>query len=123
MILRTLSLATLAVALAAPAPAEEGRAGSWTGYVTDSHCGKRVAAEGHGADCIERCVKGGATPQLVSEADGKTYRIDGWDKVKGLLGGKVTVMGTLRLGLGLGLGLGEDGSGTIIVASAEKATN
>ena len=101
--------AVLALAGAVGAPAAEQ---SWTGFVTDSHCGKRGAVKEHTADCVEKCVKGGAKAQLVAEADGRTYEIDGWEKVKGLMGGKVTVKGTL-----------DEKTRTIKVTSAEKATN
>jgi hypothetical protein len=106
-----LSLVALAVVLAAPGFADEGKAGSWTGFITDSHCGKRGAAKEHTADCVEKCVKGGDKAQILNEADGKAYTIDGWDKVKGLMGGKVTVKGSL------------DEKTAIKVTSAEKAAN
>lgn len=107
-----LSLVALAVVLAVPAFSDEGKAGSWTGFVTDSHCGKRGAVKEHTADCVEKCVKGGDKAQIMNEADGKAYNIDGWDKVKGLMGGKVTVKGSL-----------DEKTATIKVASAEKAAN
>jgi hypothetical protein len=108
--LTMLSLLLFAVAFAAPGFTEG--ASSWTGFVTDSHCGKRGAVKEHTADCVEKCVKGGATAQLVADADGKTYAIDGWDKVKGLMGAKVTVKGTL-----------DEKTQTIKITSAEKAAN
>lgn len=108
---KTLSLSSIAaLAFAAAALAGEGKAGSWTGYVTDSHCGQRGAVKEHSADCVEKCMKGGAKAQLLSEADGKAYEIEGWDKVKDLMGSKVTVKGTL-----------DETTGTIKVASAAKA--
>jgi len=110
--LLALSLLALAVVLVAPAFAEEGKAGSWTGFVTDTHCGKRGAVKEHTADCVEKCVKSGAKAQIMNEADGKIYDIDGWDKVKGLMGAKVTVKGSL-----------DEKTATIKVASADKAAN
>lgn len=110
--LLALSLLALAVVPVAPAFADEGKAGSWTGFVTDTHCGKRGAVKEHTADCVEKCVKGGAKAQIMNEADGKIYDIDGWDKVKGLMGAKVTVKGSL-----------DEKTATIKVASAEKAAN
>ena len=110
--LTLLSLAVLAVVFALPALSDEGKAGTWTGFVTDSHCAKRGAAKEHTADCVEKCVKGGDKAQIMNEADGKAYNIDGWDKVKGLMGGKVTVKGSL-----------DEKTGTIKVTSAEKAPN
>ena len=108
--LALLSLAVLALAAALPAFAEEAGPGTWTGFVTDSHCGKRGAVKEHTADCVEKCMKGGAKAQLLNDADAKVYDLDGFDKVKGLMGAKVTVKGTL-----------DPKTGTITVASAEKA--
>jgi hypothetical protein len=107
-----LSLVALAVVFAVPAFSDEGKAGSWTGFITDSHCGKRGAVKDHTADCVEKCVKGGDKAQILNDADGKAYTIDGWDKVKGLMGAKVTVKGSL-----------DEKTATIKVASAEKAAN
>jgi hypothetical protein len=111
-ILPLLSLLALALVLAVPAFTDEGKAGSWTGFITDSHCGKKGAVKDHTADCVEKCVKGGDKAQILNDADGKAYNIDGWDKVKGLMGAKVTVKGSL-----------DEKTGTIKVASAEKAAN
>jgi hypothetical protein len=106
-------LACLALAAAlGTALAADAKAGSWTGFITDSHCGKAAASKDHDADCVEKCVKGGATAQLVSDADGKTYALDGWDKVKGLVGVRVTLTGSL-----------DEKSAVIKVASAQKAAN
>jgi len=107
-----LSVVALAVAFAVPAFSDEGKAGSWTGFITDSHCGKRGAVKDHTADCVEKCVKGGDKAQIMNEADGKAYNLDGWDKVKTLMGGKVTVKGSL-----------DEKTATIKVTSAEKAAN
>jgi hypothetical protein len=110
--LALLSLAALAVVFALPALSAEGKAGAWTGFITDSHCAKRGAAKEHTADCVEKCVKGGDKAQILNDADGKAYNIDGWDKVKGLMGGKVTVKGSL-----------DEKTATIKVASATKAAD
>jgi hypothetical protein len=91
--LTLLSLVAVAAVFALPAFSHE-QAGSWTGFVTDSHCAKKGAVKEHTADCVEKCVKGGGKVQILNEADGKAYDIDGWDKVKGLMGAKVTVKGT-----------------------------
>ena len=110
--LSLLAVVAVAVVIAIPAFSDAGKAGSWTGFITDSHCGKRGAAKEHTAECVEKCVKGGDKAQILNDADGKTYTIDGWDKVKGLMGAKVTVKGSL-----------DEKTGTIKVASAEKAAN
>jgi hypothetical protein len=97
-----LPLAALAVA----APTK----GEWTGYITDTHCGERGANKEHSADCVEKCMKGGSKAQILNEADKKIYNLDGFDKVKGLVGQKVTVKGTL-----------DSESSTIQVESASAA--
>ncbi|MBI3932248.1 MAG: hypothetical protein HY317_02435 [Acidobacteria bacterium] len=102
---RTLATA-LAVALAvAPAFADE-----WTGYVTDTHCGKNGATKDHTADCVQKCMKGGSKPQIFNEADGRILNLDSFDKVKDLMGGKVTVKGSL-----------DPATNTIAVESAARA--
>ena len=61
---RVVAVLVLAAALAAPAFAEE-----WTGWITDTHCGKNGATKDHTAACVEKCMKGGSKAQLFSEAD------------------------------------------------------
>ena len=60
--------------------------GSWTGYISDSHCGAKGAKEGH-ADCATKCVK---------DADKKVYAIDAQDQVAAHAGHHVTVKGTIE---------------------------
>ena len=103
-ILAALSLAAL-VALPVVAAADE-----WTGYITDTHCGEKGAAKDHTAACVEKCMKAGSKAQLFNEADKKAYDLDSFDKVKGLVGQKVTVKGTL-----------DSETKTIKVESAAKA--
>jgi hypothetical protein len=69
--------------------------GEWTGYVTDTHCGKKGANATHSAGCVERCMKSGSKAQVMNEADGKIYDLDSFDKVKTLVGKKITVKGSL----------------------------
>jgi hypothetical protein len=88
----------------------EAAAGSWTGFITDTHCGKNGANKDHPATCVEKCMKGGSKVQIWNDADQKAYNLDGFDKVKTLMGAKVTVKGTL-----------DSASNTITVESAEKA--
>ena len=70
-------------------------ADTWTGFITDTHCGKNGASKDHTARCVEKCVKGGSKAQIMNEADGKLLDLDSMDKVKSLVGTKVTVTGTL----------------------------
>jgi len=66
--------------------------GTWTGYVSDSHCGADGAKEGHVA-CAKKCIKEGYAPVFV--VDGKVYAINDPKKVSKYLGEKVTVTGTI----------------------------
>jgi len=83
---------------------------SWTGYITDPHCGKKGATAEHTADCVEKCIKDGSKSQIMADSDGKAYNLDDFEKVRGLVGQKVTVRGTL-----------DTKSNTITVASVSKA--
>src|SRR5262245_28334757 len=117
MRLRLLTIVALLVGLGLVAGAQEpGKAaaaakGSWTGFITDTHCGKKGANEDHTADCVTKCMKGGSKAQIWSETDQKALDLDSFDKVKSMVGQRVTVKGTL-----------DPASNTIKVESAEKAT-
>jgi len=70
--------------------------GSWTGYISDSHCGAKGAKEGH-ADCATKCVKEkGGKYVFVNDADKKVYVIDAQDQVAAHAGHHVTVKGTIE---------------------------
>lgn len=66
---------------------------SWTGTISDSHCGAKHAAPGD-TDGVNKCVKGGAKYVLVS--DGKVYELDAQDKVAAHAGKSVKVTGELK---------------------------
>jgi len=69
--------------------------GSWTGYISDSHCGAKGANEKH-AECAAKCVKEhGAKYVFVNDADHKVYNIDAQDKVAAHAGHHVTVKGSV----------------------------
>lgn len=84
----------LFAAAAVPALAAQTK-GEWTGYLTDTHCGKKMASKEHSEECIEKCVKSGSKVHIVNQADEKMYELDDADKVKGLGGKRITVKGTL----------------------------
>lgn len=86
------TVAVLAALVAAPIFAAE--AGSWTGWITDSHCGAKGASTSH-KDCGEKCVKGGATAEFYNPADKKLYKLDNQDLAKQHFGHEVTVKGTV----------------------------
>jgi len=68
---------------------------TFVGTVSDSHCGMQHAtASDAAAQCVEKCVSGGAKYILVSK--GKVYQLDAQDKFKGLGGKSVTVTGTIK---------------------------
>jgi hypothetical protein len=68
---------------------------SWTGTVSDSHCGaKHAVASDAAASCVAKCVESGAKYVLVS--GGKVYRLDAQDKFKDFAGKSVKVTGTMK---------------------------
>lgn len=68
---------------------------SWTGVVSDSHCGaKHGKASDASVGCINKCVEGGAKYVLV--AGEKVYQLDAQDKFKSFAGKSVKVTGTVK---------------------------
>ncbi len=68
---------------------------SWTGTVSDSHCGaKHAEASDAAAGCVASCVKGGAKYVLVS--GGKVYQLDAQDKFADMAGKSVKVSGEMK---------------------------
>ena len=68
-----------------------------TGYISDSHCGaKHSTVSEKNTQCVEKCLKGGADPVLVT--DGKVMKIDAAskDKAVAMAGEKVKVEGTVE---------------------------
>jgi hypothetical protein len=66
--------------------------GTWTGYISDSHCGAKGNNDGH-ADCAKKCVKEGYAPVFV--VGDKVYAINDPKKVSKFIGEKVTITGTI----------------------------
>ena len=67
-----------------------------SGYISDSHCGvAHSSASAANTKCIDKCLKGGSDPVLVS--DGKVMKFDdaSKDKAKEYAGKEVTVNGTM----------------------------
>lgn len=71
---------------------------SWTGVVSDSHCGaKHNKASKAAENCVENmCVKGGSEYVFVNGADNKVYKLSPQDKLKGHGGHEVKVTGTVE---------------------------
>lgn len=87
-----LVLATFCLALfLAPA----AHADSWTGWISDSHCGAGGAKPGH-ASCAKKCKEDGGKFIFVNNADKKVYQISKQDIADDLLAGEVTVTGSLE---------------------------
>jgi hypothetical protein len=110
MIGRLLGAMALSVLMAGGAAAEAVK-GEWTGWVTDTHCGVRGATKDHTAACVEKCMKTGKA-QLWIESEKKGHDLTSFDKVKPLVGSRVTVTGTM-----------DSETGAITVESAVKAAS
>ena len=65
---------------------------SWTGYISDEHCGIKHYG-GKGAECAAKCVKGGAKAVFVT--DGKILALDKQDLATPHVGHNVKITGTL----------------------------
>jgi hypothetical protein len=71
-----------------------GAEGTWTGVITDSHCGYKAS---HTAACVNKCVADhGAKYALVNPADKKVYVLEPQDKAASLANENVKVTGTLN---------------------------
>jgi hypothetical protein len=67
---------------------------TFVGTVSDEHCGAKHAKAGdEAAQCVAKCVQGGAKYVLVSH--GKVYQVDPQDKFADYAGKSVKVMGKL----------------------------
>jgi hypothetical protein len=77
------------------ARAEDKKAeGSWTGFVTETHCGAAGAKAEH-ADCAVKCVKDkGAKWALYNESDKSVWVLSDQDGAAKMAGKMVTVKGT-----------------------------
>lgn len=106
---RKLLVLALGMLMAGGALAAEAVKGEWTGYITDTHCGERGANKDHTAACVEKCMKTGKA-QLWIESEKKAHDLTSFDKVKPLVGNRVTVKGTM-----------DKDTGAITVESAAKA--
>ena len=67
--------------------------GTWTGFITDDHCGVKSAKEDH-AECARNCIAGGKNAVFV--VGDKMYKISDPAKVKDFIGQKVTINGELK---------------------------
>jgi hypothetical protein len=89
-LVRTAALAVLVLACAGLAAGEE-----FVGWLADEKCAqeKKASSGSHGA-CAKQCYEKGEPIVLVTEKDGKVYRLDEDDKTLPHLGKKVKIQGT-----------------------------
>ena len=66
--------------------------GSWTGWVTDTHCGEKGAKAEHAA-CAAKCVKEGSKYALYNPADKSMWVLSNQDAAAKMAGKEVTVKG------------------------------
>ena len=68
------------------------QAGSWTGWITDEHCGDKGAKSSH-KSCALKCAGDGTPLVFYNTADKKIYKIDKQELAKAHLGSEVVVTG------------------------------
>jgi hypothetical protein len=74
-----------------------GAAQPMTGWISDASCGVgNASGEKASRECAERCIKSGAAPVFVSDADQKVYKIAGNAKVVDHLQHKVQINGDVN---------------------------
>ena len=84
----------VAAVLCAATFALAGEAGTWTGWVTDSHCAEKPDMASNAA-CAAKCVKDhGAKWVLVNSADKSVWTVSNQDTASKWAGKEVTVKGT-----------------------------
>lgn len=89
-----LGIAAFALALVL-APLSFAAEGTWTGWISDEHCGAAGAKAGH-EDCAKKCVKGGGKYVFVNSADKKVYAIDNQELAAQNLGFEITLSGNVE---------------------------
>jgi hypothetical protein len=72
-----------------------GQDGSWTGWVTDNHCGAKGASATH-AECAAKCVKEkGAKWALYTPADKGVWELSDQEGAAKMAGKEVMVKGKM----------------------------
>jgi Protein of unknown function (DUF5818) len=89
---KSLFIAALAFALVL-LPATAALADSWTGRISDDHCGAGGAKDGHAA-CAKKCVGAGGKYVFVT-ADSKVFAIDNQELASQHLDHEVVVTGSV----------------------------
>lgn len=93
--MKKLVLLTLALVLALFAMPLLATDATWSGWITDEHCGAKGAKAGH-ADCALKCIKDGGSLLFYNSADQKLYKLDNQEAAKANLGHEVKVTGTVE---------------------------
>jgi hypothetical protein len=94
--MKRLSICAAALVLALlPLAGLRADSGSWTGWITDDHCGAKGANAEHVA-CAKKCLAKGGTLVFYNEGDQKIYKLDKQDAAKDQLGHQVKVEGDLK---------------------------
>lgn len=84
--------ALIVLALAALLVPALASADSWTGWITDEHCGAKGAKAEH-ADCAKKCMDQGGKLVFFNSADQKLYSLDNQKLAEEHLGHEVVVTG------------------------------
>jgi hypothetical protein len=88
-------LVTLVTLPALAGDMKEMKAESWTGWITDSHCGAKGANAQHTRACVEKCAKGDGKVVFYNNGDQKLYELDKTDKALENVGHEVVITGHL----------------------------
>lgn len=72
-------------------------AASMVGWISDASCGaSNASGSAEARECAKRCIKDGASPVFVSEADKKVYKLAGTANAKDHLDHKVQISGDVK---------------------------
>lgn len=94
--IKRLGITVVALALVAGFSFASGKEGSWTGWITDTHCGAKGGNAKH-ADCAKKCVEGqGGKYALYNPESKKVFVLDPQDQAAGHAGHHVKVTGTVE---------------------------
>jgi hypothetical protein len=85
--------ALIVLALAALLVPALASAASWTGWITDEHCGAKGTKAEH-ASCAKKCMDQGGKLVFFNNADQKLYNLDNQKLAEENLGQEVVISGT-----------------------------
>ena len=71
-------------------------AAEMSGYISEAHCGaKHAAVNEKNTACVEKCIKGGSDPVLVSDGKVMKFDADSKEKASAMAGKMVKIDGTM----------------------------